>query len=418
MTMSKEKKYTVLDLFCGAGGMSEGFMQAGFYIPFASDYSKEAAETYKNRHAQLGHELTFFQGDIRSLSRKPNLAEFLNGASIDVIVGGPPCQGFSLSGKRDENDPRNKMFLEYLKIVKSVQPKYFVMENVEGILSYRFTKIRGVSGKVYINELASKIIEEEALKLGYRVQCLQLNAKDYGVPQNRPRVIFIANKVEKKGKEYIDVVPRPSLPKKREKIVTVQEAISDLSFLKNGESSTNYNEEYEQTAYQSMLRNGLTPGANNRTIRCEELLNHKASKHLEKTVDRFNKLNPGETIAELLGRLDEIDHAYYFTKKYRCSKLDRDQVSPTVLTLPDDIIHYDETNPRILTVREFARLQSFDDSFEFCGKRTTGGERRKFETPQYTQVGNAVPPLFARAIAVEVMCALQQIETTREAVII
>ncbi|NGQ95416.1 DNA cytosine methyltransferase [Brevibacillus sp. SYP-B805] len=408
--MQQEKKYTVLDLFCGAGGMSEGFIQAGFLVPFASDYSKEAKETYTHRHNQLGYELNFFDDDIVKLSKKSLLLDFLNGTDVDVVVGGPPCQGFSLTGRRDEDDPRNLLFMEFLKIIKIIRPKYFVMENVEGILSYRLKNIKGISGAIYENMLVPDVIQQESFKMGYRVRYQLLNAKDYGVPQNRPRVIFLGNLLEKRGRRVQDKVPQPNFPEKKGKIVTVQEAISDLSFLLNGQVSEKYAINCNITEYQLMLRNGLTPDINGKTIKANVLKNHQASKHQKKTVERFKKLQPGESIGELLERLESEEYKYFYTKKYRCSKLNKDSISPTVLTLPDDIVHYDENNPRILTVREFARLQSFDDSFEFKGKRTTGGNKRKFETPQYTQVGNAVPPLFARAIAEKIMEALKRNE--------
>ncbi|CCF16892.1 DNA-cytosine methyltransferase family protein [Brevibacillus laterosporus GI-9] len=395
--------YTVLDLFCGAGGMSEGFLQAGFEVPFASDYSKEAAETYTKRHQQLGYDLKFFNDDIGKLTKRSTLNEFLGDTRIDVIVGGPPCQGFSLTGKRDENDPRNKLFLDYLKIVKMVKPKYFVIENVEGILSYKVKKLKGISGTIYEDELVPNIIQKETEKFGYFVEHKLLNAKDYGVPQNRPRVIFFGTRIIKNRKNKLQ---KPKFPEKQNLVVTVEDAISDLRFLKNGQESANYNVRYNVTAYQQLLRNGITPSANGEPIPSIELHNHKASKHQDKTVKRFEKLKSGESVGQLLERLTPEELEYFNTKKYRCAKLEGSSVSPTVLTLPDDIVHYDKGNPRILTVREFARLQSFDDSFVFYGKRTTGGDRRKFETPQYTQVGNAVPPLFARAIANEILLVL------------
>lgn len=184
-------KFKVLDLFSGAGRMAEGFLQAGFHIPCATDYSKEAAQTYTNRHNQLGYDLTYYCGDIRDLTHKKGaLKNFIGDNKIDVIVGGPPCQGFSLSGKRDENDFRNFLFLEFLNMVKKVKPNYFVMENVSGILSYKFTRIEGLDKEIYEDILPQEVIQKEALKMGYFVKWEILNAKNYGVPQNRPRVIF------------------------------------------------------------------------------------------------------------------------------------------------------------------------------------------------------------------------------------
>lgn len=401
------KKYNVLDLFSGAGGMAEGFLQAGFNIPFATDYSKEASQTYVNRHTQLGYlDLEFFQGDIRELSLNRNFNNFLMDTNISVVVGGPPCQGFSLTGKRSKNDERNTLFLEYLKLVKLSNPNYFVMENVEGILSYRLDKITGLSQDEYIDELVPDIIKAESEKLGYKVKFKLLNAKDYGVPQNRPRVIFIGHKAVKINNTLVSVVPEPQFPSPFSYRVSASEAISDLRFLKMGEVRYEYDNRFRKTNYQEKLIRGITPKSDGKTLSALKLSNHAASRHKSSTIERFSKFKPGESIDQLLERLDPDDHKKYFTKKYRCQKLHQHRVSPTVLTLPDDIIHYDSKNPRILSVRELARLQSFDDSFEFLGKRTTGGDKRKFETPQYTQVGNAVPPIFAYSIAKEIMKSL------------
>ncbi|MGX5545051.1 DNA cytosine methyltransferase [Bacillus cereus] len=402
-------KFKVLDLFSGAGGMAEGFLQAGFDIPCATDYSKEAAQTYVNRHKQLGYDVNYFCGDIRELTKKRGkLNEFICGHKIDVIVGGPPCQGFSLSGKRDENDFRNFLFLEFLRVVKKVKPNYFVMENVSGLLSYKFAKIEGLDGELYEDILPQEVIQKEAFKMGYFVKWKLLNAKEYGVPQNRPRVIFLGHKIRRfRGGNFKNIVEPPEFPEKKKYMVTVEDAIDDLSFLMNGQGSNHYlDSNSNQSQYQKNLRSGLTPDINGNTVKAVFLQNHQASKHNEKTINRFELLKPGESVGDLLNRLSKELKEQYFTKKFRCTKLTKKNVSPTVLTLPDDIIHYDPNNPRILTVRELARLQSFDDSFEFLGKRTTGGERRKYETPQYTQVGNAVPPLFARAIAEEIFKAL------------
>ncbi|AXQ50941.1 DNA cytosine methyltransferase [Lysinibacillus fusiformis] len=404
-----DKKYKVLDLFSGAGGMSEGFLQAGFQIVSATDYSKEATETYINRHIQLGHNVNFYSGDIRELTRnKEKLKEFVGDDSIDVIVGGPPCQGFSLSGKRLADDIRNTLFLEYLKIVNFVKPDYFVIENVAGLLSYKFERIIGIDGEVHEDICPQEVIKLEAFKLGYFVKWDILNAKNFGIPQNRPRVIFLGHKIRKDSDgSYKNLVIPPNFPTGENIIVTVQDAISDLNFIGNGEVKMKYNNNYgNKSAYQKMLREGLTPGIDGKPIKENKLFNHQTSKHNIKTMERFKLLKSGESIGDLLPRLSNELREEYFTKKLRCTKLNKNDISPTVLTLPDDIVHYDNKNPRILTVRELARLQSFDDSFEFKGKRTTGGDRRKYETPQYTQVGNAVPPLFARAIAEEIIRAL------------
>jgi DNA (cytosine-5)-methyltransferase 1 len=400
--------FNVLDLFSGAGGMSEGFLQAGFKVPNACDFSSEAALTYQNRHNQLGYnQSVFHKGDLKELTKPKVLREFLGGKKISVVVGGPPCQGFSLTGKRNQEDHRNFLFLDFLKVVKLVKPKYFVIENVEGILSFKIEKLKGISHVYYENITVPEIIKQESEKMGYQVRYKLLNAKNYGVPQNRPRVIFFGHQIKKVNGNTIDLVQPPNFPAPFDFFVTVAEAISDLRFLKSGYKADKYSNRYKLSKYQMDLRGGLTPNINGNSINAENLVNHSASKHEEKVIERFRKLRQDENIGQLLSRLSEEERKHYFTKKYRCTKLHKDKVSPTVLTLPDDIVHYDPENPRILTVRELARIQSFDDSFEFLGKRTTGGDRRKYETPQYTQVGNAVPPLFAKAIATEIMRALK-----------
>lgn len=400
-------KPAVLDLFCGAGGMSEGFIQAGFSVPFASDHSQDALETYTNRHRQLGYNLKYHLGDIRELSNGTLLKEFLGNEHVRVIAGGPPCQGFSVVGKRAENDSRNELFLEFLNIISLVKPDYFLMENVEGILSYRFKSIRGLSGNIYEQVTAPEVLIYESRRIGYSVNFKTLNAKDFGVPQNRPRVIFLGHRAIIRANRVIDLVVPPIFPTPTSYTQTVEDAISDLRFLTNGKKATKYDGRYAVTEYQQKLRDGLTPDVNGRTVKSEMLTNHKAAYHQEKTIARFRMFAAGEDIETLMKRLDPEDRKALFTKKYRCDRLDKDTISPTVLTLPDDIIHYDQNNPRILTVRELARLQSFDDSFEFLGLRTSGGHRRRYQTPQYTQVGNAVPPLFAKAIAEQIMVALQ-----------
>ena len=160
--------FKVLDLFSGAGGMAEGFLQAGFVIPYASDISEQAKETYTNRHKQLGHDIKFFQGDINELKISENLNNFLGNDinNIDVVTGGPPCQGFSLAGRRDENDTRNKLIHSYIEVLETVKPKYFVMENVLGILSSELSIFDGLAD-TYQNEKLTTILEKEFKHIGY-----------------------------------------------------------------------------------------------------------------------------------------------------------------------------------------------------------------------------------------------------------
>ncbi len=371
--------YKIFDIFCGAGGMAEGFINAGFTIPYASDISEQAMKTYVNRHKQLGFDVNFINDNLNQVIIDGILMDELKKQKFDVVIGGPPCQGFSNAGKRSQKDQRNKLVLSYLKIIAELKPKYFVMENVIGIKSFVYDEIIGISNKKYININAVDMLKKEFDLLGYNVNCIELNASDYGVPQNRVRVFFLGNLKE---------LSRIEVPEKVGYKVTVEDAISDLI---TGEITSEY---------QKKSIRGRTFGNNKKTILSKCYLNNEKARHNAFTIERFSLFKEGESFKNVLNRLNENDKQKYITKKNNCRRIDRNLQAPTVVTLPDDYIHYSEN--RIMTVREMARLQSFDDSFEFLGKRTTGGKRRKFETPQYTLVGNAVPPLLSYAVAKKV----------------
>ncbi|AYW94143.1 DNA cytosine methyltransferase [Yersinia pseudotuberculosis] len=391
-------KFKVLDLFSGAGGMAEGFLQAGFSISYASDRSQQAAETYINRHKQLGFELKYHCGDVAELANEPMLYEFLDGNfdQIDVICGGPPCQGFSLAGKRNPNDNRNKLVTSYIKILSQVKPKYFVMENVLGILSAKFIEYEGLYNN-YKNKSVIDVLLAEFDSIGYsNIEIKILDASDYGVPQKRNRVIFLGTRNDISVRL---IHPIPTVESK----ISAKDAIDDLINIENGSVIYKYNK-LAKTDYQKISRQGRTLTKNGCFLMSEKLNNHQTSVHTELVKQRFKLLKSGEKLHSLLNRLSLKDYERFKTKKQNCKKMVANLPSPTVLTLPDDLVHYSRN--RILTVREMARLQSFDDSFEFLGKRTTGGGLRKNETPQYTLVGNAVPPLLAKAIADQIMEAL------------
>lgn len=389
------KRYQVLDLFSGAGGMAEGFLQAGFNIPFASDRSPQAALTYEYRHReQLGYKLNYFCGDVQELAKEKKLREFLGKEffNIDVICGGPPCQGFSMAGKRNPDDLRNQLVRSYINILKQVQPKYFVMENVTGILSAKFSVYQGQS-QDYENELVTKVLLKEFREIGYEnVVVKTLDASDYGVPQRRKRVIFLGTR------DDINIHLLHPEPLKANKI-SAKDALSDLENIEIGSKEEKYQRDTE-SEYQNDSRSGRTPNFKGKKVKSQKLVNHETSKHTALVVGRFNLLSPGDDFKKIYNNLSEDQQERYKTRKHNCRRMLPNEPSPTVLTLPDDMVHYSKN--RILTVRELARLQSFDDSFEFLGKRTTGGVLRKQETPQYTLVGNAVPPLLAKAIALEI----------------
>ena len=423
--------YKIVDLFCGAGGMSEGILQAGMNILFSSDINTDVEKTYTNRHHQLGYkqgaDTYFYRSDIRELTGKI-IMEKINSlknikekcSEIDVVFGGPPCQGFSRAGKRKKDDPRNLLFSEYLRIINEIKPRYVVMENVVGLIDMKFFNFIGIDEEKYEDGITTpEILTRELKKIGYNTKYKVLNALDYGVPQRRNRVVFLAYKNGEK---------EPNFPIKTiEKEVTVKEAISDLS---------KYNKN-EKSKYQLESILGRTPSKNGETVIAKEQKNIEQSLHNQIITERFSLYKEGESGSDLRKRIKEngidlngkiallklisekteenfeniikkfkeknINENWIdilLTKKNMRVRFSAEQPAATVVTLPDDYISPFEN--RTFTVRELARLQTFDDSFEFLGKRTTGGLRRRTEVPQYTQVGNAVPPLLSRAIAEEI----------------
>lgn len=619
---------TFIDLFAGAGGFSEGFLQTKhnskeYEFLLASDINENCELTHLVRYNyQLGLDVKFLCQDITEPNFLEELSGKLNGKSIDVICGGPPCQSFSLAGRRKKFDKKDDLFTHYLKVIREFKPKYFVMENVKGILTKEKGKVKEMilqdinsiidpeeypnlvsilrkikntekdlsflldcyelrikieyeeNGEaldsIYdyvtrmenkfkeltqkvgnykvsksdlnintvrhgfnllkrlreLNELRKNIIlekshndldkdhfagkfndfihaidiesiikkihealdkiqgyedyqdykenvdslrmsldifnftihecllgltqllsgtnykEEVAVVISkvrlYKIeQPITLLASNYGVPQNRERVVFIGCR-----KDQVLINDIPATVKGRDK-VTVFEALYDLDFIGNDAEYNNYqpinlkakyNGSYQYISSLLKKRNidgtpenkkGKTYAEWSQQGRLEKrfpsmkapvyvrthadldkpekileavLHNHKTSKQSDKVIQRLKIIldNKNYTLAK-----EELKKKGLDSDKRNYTVLPYDTQSPTIVTLPDDFIHY--KNPRALTVREMARLQSFDDSFVFQGKRTTGGDKRKTEVPQFTLVGNAVPPLMARAIGMEIL---------------
>ena len=601
-----KKPITFVDLFAGAGGISEGFLQAFtkdkyFKFVLATDINSNCELTHEVRYnKQLGLDTKFITEDIMSITFLPHLIEKLGGKEIDVVTGGPSCQSFSLGGRRKKYDKRDNLFLHYLKVIRKLRPKYFVMENVSGIL----TKDKGKFKDAVMNEIRSiiddrqipefldflkripmrsefirsciiakvkmelvddddeqysnefiQIIDERYKELTKQIayqksksdknvntirhglnllkrskereaiissiiqekteayidndffikgmnkiiefldddaiikniknafgriedfedyqddvselidmiglyqltleECFTsikeyteddidaelnalinelrlyqieapiiVNASDYGVPQNRERVLFIGCR---KDQKLIDSIPATIDTKSK---VSVYEALADLDFIGNGEEKTDYekvgrNKEYagllkKRTAdshlddgdmtYAEWSRKGrlshrfnIEPSfyvkskldlENGILVKNQKLYNHQTSRQSEEVKERLECIVKHGSYDDECK--EELREKGIMSNKRNYTVLNPKGQSPTVVTMPDDFIHYSAC--RAMTVREMARLQSFDDSFVFQGKRTTGGEMRKNDIPQYTLVGNAVPPLLAKAI--------------------
>lgn len=355
------KKYNILDLFCGAGGFSYGMdKNPNFRTVVALDFDKNAAATFKKNmpYAEV------VVGDITDNAIKEIIVDKSKKANVNMIIGGPPCQGYSMKGKKlGLKDPRNFLFKEYLNIVKELSPEVFVIENVKGML-------------LASNGWFKDEIVREITNLGYFVTYKVLNAADFGVPQARERAIFICSKIKSIP------MPMPTVTRK----TTVRDAISDLAYLESSEGD--FNQPYTtdpSSEYQKIMRYGSA-----------SLYNHKASNHKQIAIEKL-KMIPPEKGKENLP-VDMIGKQKF---KTTWGRLRWDDVSPTIDTRFDASSNGTNNHPflnRAITPREAARLQSFDDSFIFYGAKV---HIRK-------QIGNAVPPWLAKAIADQISKILNE----------
>lgn len=344
------KKLTCLDLFCGCGGLSRGFMDAGVEVMLGVDIDQAALNTFERNHPGS-------VGLRGSLADKPTfeaMKKLVGDRPVDIIVGGPPCQGFSLTGPRNFDDERNKLYLSYIKTVQMFHPKAFLIENVPGMAT------------LYKGEVKDEILKRFK-KMGYSIQCKVLCAADYGVPQIRRRLVFLG--IEKKYGEV--TFPEPLLTP--DKYLTSREAIDDLPPLVDelGTEVSSYIMP-ARTKYQKLMRG-----------KCAVLSNHTATVHKDFVKAVIAQVPEGGNYKDLPKGVGE--HRKFHMAWTRC---DGHKPSRTIDTGHRNYFHYEYN--RIPTVRESARLQSFPDDFVFMGTRTQ----------QYRQVGNAVPPLLGYALAV------------------
>lgn len=394
--MSARKKYTFIDLFSGCGGLSEGFYRMGFTALAHVEINHWACETLRKRMAYYGYsniEREVIEKDITSADILTDIDNAVAGRSVDVIIGGPPCQAYSTAGRvRDAkgmaSDPRNFLFESYVKILEHFRPKFFVFENVTGLLSAR------VNGKPIMPSIMSAL--GNSYKLINDPNILVHNTADYGVPQIRKRVIIMGVRKDITTKEAMDLYngvvkthwnPETDLVERKglKKFVSVKDAIGDLPSVEPGEdASTN---SYDYPCNNAFLKRigkvGIYP-----------LMDHIARKHNALDRERFAiMINNHWSFGQLRKEMPqyEHEHARVFDNSYVVQWWDLP--SKTILAhIHKDgfqFIHPDGNQARSFTVREAARIQSFPDDFEFAGSR---GEK-------YKQIGNAVPPLFAEALA-------------------
>ncbi len=351
------KKLTVVDLFSGCGGLSKGFLDAGFDVVLGVDNDAPSLETFRANHggSKILNADLFDKNAIKEIKKAA-------GNNVDVLVGGPPCQGFSLTGTRNFNDKRNRLYLSFIEAVKELKPKAFLIENVPGLV------------RMYDGAIKDEIIKRLS-DMGYTVEWKILSAADYGVPQLRTRAVFVGLR-----KQYGKFVfPKPT--NTPENYVTSSDAISDLPSLEKdmGEEKSEYKKS-PLTDYQKKMRKNA-----------KHLYNHVSTKHTDMVKSVIALVPEGGNHKDLppgVGTSRKFNEAWtrYHSKK----------PSKTIDTGHRNHFHYKYN--RIPTVRENARLQSFPDDFVFSGTRTQ----------QNRQVGNAVPPILGYHIGRQIMSFLNK----------
>lgn len=385
--ISESSRPTAIDLFSGAGGLTLGLLNAGFNVALASDWSLGCAHTHRRNFPDV----PFRRADISKVSGEEILAQSgLMRGELDLLIGGPPCQGFSIMGQRLLEDPRNRLFGDFIRITGELVPRVAVIENVPGLAT--------LGGGVLLREIGQAFDA-----LGYDVDCAELLAAQYGVPQMRWRMFFIAWRRDQRASScgfplpthgslgIGDLVPNRTITAEQSQgFVTIGEAISDLPPIRCGEHKRDYGS-LPRSAYQTAMRIGSNG-----------LHNHYAARLSPLNIERIRHLRPGQDWRDLprdllpagMQRALRKDH----TRRFR--RMRWDGVARSIITRFRDPKSGEYTHPtqdRTISIREAARLQSFPDWFVFGG---TCSE-------QYDQVGNAVPPLLAKAVGTQIARALE-----------
>ena len=366
------ERHKMIDLFCGAGGLSLGFVQEGFSVALANDIEACCVDTYAHNHPETPRDHIIL-GDIREVVE--DLERLVEGANIDIVVGGPPCQGFSMANRqRLIDDPRNYLYKNYIEVVRRIQPKFFVMENVKGML--------GVSGQV----------KEDFEAIGYTVECRVFNARDFGVPQNRERLIYVGNRLGIDNLSLLDAIDAVGLVSPK---YVLEDALFGLRPLEASRvrNATDLDTEASGRKIEPAVTSSTNAYVN--LINCNRsvsvVCNHKARYNNDRDIEIFGRMDQGDKsddpkIADIMPYANRND---IFKDKY--FKLEAAKICKTITAHMkfDCNMYIHPTQARGLTPREAARVQSYPDDYFFRGAYTK----------TYMQIGNSVPPLLGRAIA-------------------
>ncbi len=397
-----KNKNTFIDLFAGCGGLSLGLEQAGFHPVYVNELNKDALETYLiNRDEYpLLRDSRFHSKDIYELTKKNKLNELsinlkkefnLKKGDVSLVVGGPPCQGFSGIGHRrnyfveKEKIPSNFLYREMVKVIKHIEPKGFIFENVRGLLNSKWTK-DGVKGEIF-----EDVKKEFSTLKNYTYDFSLIQCKDYGVPQNRPRIILVGLRKDIKFIPDKNKIASGLIPDKTKDYPDPYDLLSDLideKYLTNLITNT-----YQHEA-KNIIQKNLRRKKNKNSLfeKGDKLNDQEYSKHSQNIIKKFKYMIDNK------GKIPTKMKTKKFSQRVIPKIWDEKGPNITATSLPDDYVHFSQ--PRSFTVREWARIQMFPDWYIFTGKRTTGGTRRagnphlnewERDVPKYTQIGNAVP---------------------------
>jgi len=403
-------KYFV-DLFAGCGGLSLGLENAGFTPAYVNEIDPDALESYlinRDENFPLLRKKYNSQG-VQNLTKKKNALDNLSldfqedygfkNKELDLVVGGPPCQGFSALGMRRtqllprKDVPSNYLYKDMIKIIQSFSPKAFLFENVAGLMTGRWSP-NGKKGEIW------KDVEKSFRKLAdYNIHYELLHAKDYGVPQNRPRIIMIGLRKDFSYENDVTLPGNGLLPNPKNDFPNILELFDDI--LDNDYLNTLDTPQYPKNPRTTIQKKLRTTRNGTVLMKGDKLTEHKYSKHSKKIIEKFQYMIEND------GNILEKMKTKKFVQRVIPKVWGKNGPNITATSLPDDFVHYSQ--PRSLTVREWARLQLFPDWYEFAGNRTTGGRKRagdftngdwKRETPKYTQIGNAVPVKLSEEIGI------------------